>query len=207
MICYECKKPSHFKSECPLLKDETPKKNKRSKKAMVVAAWSNSDTSSFETNDEKFEERANICLMAQEDETEVELNLKETCSKAQLGKKQPWYLDSGCSRHMIGNEELFAQLKNRKGGTVSFGNDSKSKIYGIGTIVDDYSRYTWVYFLAHKNDALQAFLSYCKKVENEKGLAIVSIRSDHGGEFENNEFEKLCNEKGLDHNFSTPRTP
>ncbi|EOX99687.1 Uncharacterized protein TCM_008448 [Theobroma cacao] len=36
-ICYECKKPGHFKSECPLLKDETPKKNKRSKKAMVAA--------------------------------------------------------------------------------------------------------------------------------------------------------------------------
>ncbi|WRX14093.1 Integrase [Theobroma cacao] len=68
-------------------------------------------------------------------------------------------------------------------------------------------RYTWVYFLAHKNDALHAFLSHCKKVENEKGLAIVSIRSDHGGESENDEFEKFCNEKGLDHNFSAPRTP
>ncbi|WRX16394.1 Integrase [Theobroma cacao] len=173
IICYECKKPGHFKSECPLLKDETPKKNKRSKKAMVATAWSDSDTSSSETDDEKYEERANICLMAQEDETEVELDLKETCSRAQLRKKQPWYLDSGCSRHMTGHEEL----------------------------------YTWVYFFAHKNDALQSFLSYCKKVENEKGLAIVSIRSDHGGEFENDEFEKFCNEKGLDHNFSAPRTP
>ncbi|WRX28970.1 Ubiquitin-like domain - like 10 [Theobroma cacao] len=38
---------------------------------MVVAAWSDSDTSSSETDDEKSEERANICLMAQEDETEV----------------------------------------------------------------------------------------------------------------------------------------
>ncbi|EOY03357.1 Uncharacterized protein TCM_018339 [Theobroma cacao] len=71
MICYECKKPGHFKSECPLLKDETPKKNKRSKKAMVAATWSESDTSSFETDDEKYEERANICLIAQEDETEA----------------------------------------------------------------------------------------------------------------------------------------
>ncbi|EOY32356.1 Uncharacterized protein TCM_040215 [Theobroma cacao] len=71
MICYECKKLGHFKSECPLLKDETPKKNKKSKKAMVAVAWSNSDTSSSKTDDEKSEERANICLMAQEDETEV----------------------------------------------------------------------------------------------------------------------------------------
>ncbi|EOY17399.1 Uncharacterized protein TCM_036561 [Theobroma cacao] len=79
-------------------------------------------------------------------------------------------------------------------------------------IVDDYSRYTWVYFLAHKNDALPTFVNHCKKVQNEKGLVIVSIRSDHGGEFEGGEFEgdefkDFCNEKGLDHNFLTPRTP
>ncbi|WRX19290.1 zinc finger protein [Theobroma cacao] len=131
MICYECKKLGHFKSECPLLKDETPKKNKKSKKAMVTAAWSNSDTLSSEIGDEKYEERANICLMAQEDEIEVELDLKETCSKAQLKKKQPWYLDSGCSQHMIGHEMLFAQLDKRKGGTVSFRDDSKGRIHGV----------------------------------------------------------------------------
>ncbi|WRX24196.1 zinc finger protein [Theobroma cacao] len=131
LICYECKKPGHFKSECPLLKDETPKKNKKSKKAMVAAAWSDNDTSSSETNGEKFEERANICLMAQEDETEVKLRLKETCSRAQLKKKQPWYMDSGCLRHMTRDEMLFAQLDKRKGGIVSFGDDSKGRIHGI----------------------------------------------------------------------------
>ncbi|WRX09068.1 zinc finger protein [Theobroma cacao] len=72
MICYKCKRPGHFKSECPLLKDETPKKNKRSKKAMVATVWSDNDKSSSETDDEKSEKRANICLMAQENETKDE---------------------------------------------------------------------------------------------------------------------------------------
>ena len=36
LICYECKKPGHFKSECPQLKKD-PKKYK--KKAMM-ATWS-----------------------------------------------------------------------------------------------------------------------------------------------------------------------
>ena len=49
-------------------------------------------------------------------------------------------------------------------------------------IVDDYSRFTWVYFL-------------------------ISVRSDHGSEFENHDFETFCNEHGYDHNFSAPRTP
>ena len=41
----------------------------------------------------------------------------------------------------------------------------------------------------------------------KKNLKIISIRSDHGGEFENNEFEIFCDEYGIEHNFSAPRTP
>ncbi|EOX99787.1 Uncharacterized protein TCM_008719 [Theobroma cacao] len=71
LTCFECKKPGHFKFECPLLKDETPKKNKKSKKAMVATTWSDSDTSSSESKEEKAEKRANLCLMAQDNESEV----------------------------------------------------------------------------------------------------------------------------------------
>ena len=34
-------------------------------------------------------------------------------------------------------------------------------------IVDDYSRFTWVYFLAHKDEALHTFIRHFKKVQNE----------------------------------------
>ncbi|EOY08823.1 Uncharacterized protein TCM_024059 [Theobroma cacao] len=69
IICYECKKPGHFRSECPMLKEETPKKNKKSKKAMVVATWSDSDVLSSDVEEEKVERRANLCLMARDDES------------------------------------------------------------------------------------------------------------------------------------------
>ena len=36
---------------------------------------------------------------------------------------------------------------------------------------------------------------------------IASIRSDHGGEFKNKDFESLCDENGIEHNFFAPRTP
>ncbi|WRX09067.1 GAG-pre-integrase domain - like 1 [Theobroma cacao] len=98
---------------------------------------------------------------------------------------------------------LFAQLDKRKGGTVSFGDDSKGKIHGIDLDVN-----SEVCLVANaENDSWLWHKRLGHKVENEKGLAIVSIRSDHGGEFENDKFEKFCNEKGLDHNFSAPRTP
>ena len=35
-------------------------------------------------------------------------------------------------------------------------------------MVDDYSRYTWVCFLAHKNDAFKAFENFTKRVQKEK---------------------------------------
>lgn len=74
-------------------------------------------------------------------------------------------------------------------------------------IVDDYSRYTWTLFLTHKNDAFHAFRRLAKVIQNKMNLKIISIRSDHGGEFENNDFEMFCDEYGIEHNFSAPRTP
>ena len=59
----------------------------------------------------------------------------------------------------------------------------------------------------HKNDAFKAFKRYAKQVQNEKSLKITSIRSDHGGEFQNSLFEEFCEENGIFHNFSAPRTP
>ena len=59
---------------------------------------------------------------------------KERCLKAQPKKKQPWYLDSGCSRHMTSDESLFQELDRKKSGNASFGDNSKGIIRGIGTI-------------------------------------------------------------------------
>ncbi|KAH9725263.1 Integrase catalytic domain-containing protein [Citrus sinensis] len=212
ITCYECKKPGHIRPECPLL-------NKLKKKAMV-ATWddSNEETS----NDDEQQEMTNLALMAVGEEScdELDEGLKK--------KKNKWYLDSGCSRHMTGNYSWFSSFTEIENGRdVSFGDNSKGKIIGIGNvdlfgpsryaslsgkfyafvIVDDYSRYTWVLFLANKDDAIDAFRIFYKKVQNEKGYSITCIRSDHGGEFENHAFENFCNDFGIEHPFSSPRTP
>ena len=80
------------------------------------------------------------------------------------------------------------------------------KKYGL-VIVDDYTRWTWVMFLAHKDESFKVFSIFCKRIQNEKGMCINSIRSDHGGEFENESFQLFCEENGIHHNFSAPRTP
>ncbi|XP_058189179.1 uncharacterized protein LOC131306771 [Rhododendron vialii] len=45
-----------------------------------------------------------------------------------------WYLDSGCSRHMIGNKSFFFKLDKYNGGFVTFGGGNTGKFVGQGTI-------------------------------------------------------------------------
>ncbi|GJU57417.1 retrovirus-related pol polyprotein from transposon TNT 1-94 [Tanacetum coccineum] len=75
-------------------------------------------------------------------------------------------------------------------------------------IVDDYSRYTWTRFLKDKTEAIDQFEIFSRKIQNQLGCSIVSIRTDHGREFDNEvQFGEFCNANGITHNFSAPRTP
>ncbi|KAH9680417.1 hypothetical protein KPL71_026545 [Citrus sinensis] len=238
ITCYECKKPDHIRSECPLI-------NKLKKKAMV-ATWDDSGEDS--SDEEGSQEVSNLALMTIGEDDDLNEGSKK--------KKNKWYLDSGYSRHMTENYAWFSSFtKIENGGDVSFGDNSKRKIFGIENvgkvsstlienilfvgnrcgnvyiidiecastldkcfsalhddswlwhrrytslngkyyafvIVDDYSRYTCVLFLANKDDAIDAFKVLCKKIQNEKWYGIACIRSDHGGEFENHAFETFDN--------------
>jgi hypothetical protein len=48
-------------------------------------------------------------------------------------EEDEWYIDNGCSSHMTGDQDKFISLK-RKGGNVSFGDDSSAKILGEGVV-------------------------------------------------------------------------
>ncbi|GAV59394.1 zf-CCHC domain-containing protein/UBN2 domain-containing protein [Cephalotus follicularis] len=67
IICFECNKPGHYKSDCPRLKKKDLYKKK--KKAMI-ATWDDSDESS--SDEDSNEEVAQIALMALEEEEEEE---------------------------------------------------------------------------------------------------------------------------------------
>ncbi|GJX91875.1 retrovirus-related pol polyprotein from transposon TNT 1-94 [Tanacetum coccineum] len=81
------------------------------------------------------------------------------------------------------------------------------KLYTL-VIVDDYSRYTWTRFLKKKTKAFEQFKIFSKKIQNQLGCSIVSIRTDHGREFDNEvQFGEFCNANGITHNFSALCTP
>jgi transposase InsO family protein len=74
-------------------------------------------------------------------------------------------------------------------------------------IVDDYSRYTWVFFLHDKSITCDIFKTFVRRAENEFELKMKKVRSNNGSEFKNTNVEEFCDEKGIKHEFSTTYTP
>ena len=78
--------------------------------------------------------------------------------------------------------------------------------YGL-VIVDDYSRFTWVFFVYDKSQVQKKVKIFVRRAHREFGLPIKKIRSDNGTEFKNTLVEEFLDDKGIKHEFSTPYTP
>ncbi|GKA22757.1 retrovirus-related pol polyprotein from transposon TNT 1-94 [Tanacetum coccineum] len=75
-------------------------------------------------------------------------------------------------------------------------------------IVDDYSRYTCTRFLKDKTKTFDQFEIFSKKIQNQLGCTVVSIRIGHGREFDNKmHFGEFCNANRITHNFLALSTP
>jgi transposase InsO family protein len=75
-------------------------------------------------------------------------------------------------------------------------------------VVDDYSRYSWVFFLEEKGETLGFVQDLVLWLRNERHRdAIRAIHSDNGSELRNSCFETFCHDLGLKHKFSSPYTP
>ncbi|KAK0577488.1 hypothetical protein LWI29_033847 [Acer saccharum] len=76
----------------------------------------------------------------------------------------------------------------------------------IFVCVDDFSRFTWVYFLRNKTEAFDYFKKFCNQVQNEKGLGIKKIVALGVIMGRNLKMQNLVS-LGISHEFSAPRTP
>jgi transposase InsO family protein len=75
------------------------------------------------------------------------------------------------------------------------------------TMIDDASRYCYVYLLKTKDDALNCLKTYKAEVENKLEKKIKRFRSDHGGEYFSNEFDLFCAEYDIIHERTPPYSP
>ncbi|GJW44430.1 putative ribonuclease H-like domain-containing protein [Tanacetum coccineum] len=80
------------------------------------------------------------------------------------------------------------------------------KMYCL-VVTDDYSRFTWVFFLATKDETSGILKSFITSIENLVDHKVKVIRCDNGTEFKNKEMNQFCEMKGILRQFSVARTP
>nr|GFA45646.1 putative ribonuclease H-like domain-containing protein [Tanacetum cinerariifolium] len=74
-------------------------------------------------------------------------------------------------------------------------------------ITDDYNRFSWVFFLASKDETTPVLKTFIIGLENLLSLKVKVIRCDNGTEFKNSNLNQFCGLKGIKREFSVPRTP
>ncbi|GJZ75330.1 putative ribonuclease H-like domain-containing protein [Tanacetum coccineum] len=74
-------------------------------------------------------------------------------------------------------------------------------------VTDDYSRFTWVFFLITKDETSEILKRFIKEIENLVDKKVKIIRSDNGTEFKNKVMDDFCREKGIKREYSIARTP
>ena len=70
------------------------------------------------------------------------------------------------------------------------------------TLIDDYSRYGYVYLLSHHHEALDCLV----EVENEHEKGLKTFRTDRGREYLFNQFKEFYEEKGILRHLTIPLT-
>nr|GEW49832.1 hypothetical protein [Tanacetum cinerariifolium] len=70
----------------------------------------------------------------------------------------------------------------------------------------DYSMFTWVFFLATKDETSPILKTFITGLEIQLSLKVKVIISDNGTEFKNKEHNQFCGMKGIKREFSVPRT-
>jgi transposase InsO family protein len=75
------------------------------------------------------------------------------------------------------------------------------------TMINDASRYCYVYLLKTKDEDLYCFKTYKAEVENQLEKKVKRFRFDHGGEYFSNEFDLFCVKHGIIHERMSSYSP
>ncbi|KAB2608298.1 hypothetical protein D8674_011466 [Pyrus ussuriensis x Pyrus communis] len=155
-------------------------------------------------------------------------------SVSQVKVNNTWYIDSGCSNHMTGNENLLVNVSRNLNAKVKMGTGEvcislhtdlaqearslKHKKFAAtqgarnGSWATSLGKFqeclmTWVYFLRYKSEALEYFKRFKAMTELQYGYKIKYLRSDRGGEFLSSEFNDYCNVSRIQRQLTMSYTP
>ena len=89
-------------------------------------------------------------------------------------RKASWYTHP--KRSMMSTSKAFVLMHMDLFGPTTYTSIGGNK-YGF-VIVDDFTRYTWVFFLGDKSDVFATFKSFVKGIHNEFETTIKKVRSE-----------------------------
>ena len=77
----------------------------------------------------------------------------------------------------------------------------------IVSFVDEFTRMTWVTLINFKHEVFTKFQKFKVKDEKKSGQKMKILRIDGGGEYNSTEFQKFCEDNGIEHVVTAPYTP
>ncbi|GJR50068.1 putative ribonuclease H-like domain-containing protein [Tanacetum coccineum] len=126
----------------------------------------------------------------------------QTCVACQKGKQHR----ASCKSKTKNSISLPLHLLHMDLFGPTFVKSLKKKMYCL-VVTDDYSRFTWVFFLATKDETNGILKSFVTGIKNLVDHKVKVIRYDNGTEFKNKEMNQFCKMNGILRQFSIARSP
>nr|GEV88633.1 retrotransposon protein, putative, Ty1-copia subclass [Tanacetum cinerariifolium] len=186
--CYICQSDDHMKRNCP--------KNNHKKSSGYVNKDDQPSSSGliYDGSEVMMVMSAEALLdWIMDSRGELNASAEEKDSLTQVWHKRLGHI-SEAGLHVLEKQGLFG--KKSLGG----------KWYFL-SIVDDYSRWVWVYLHRFKHEAFEKFKKWKQLVENQIGRMVKKLRMDNGLELGNREFKQLCIESGISRHLIVVETP
>ncbi|GKA45763.1 putative ribonuclease H-like domain-containing protein [Tanacetum coccineum] len=125
-----------------------------------------------------------------------------TCVACQKGKQHK----ASCKTKTVSSISQPLQMLHMDLFGPTFVKSIMKKMYCL-VVTDDFSRFSWVLFLATKDETSGILKAFITGIENQINHRVKIIRCDNGTEFKNKEMNQFCEMKGIKREFSVARTP
>ncbi|GJT97417.1 putative ribonuclease H-like domain-containing protein [Tanacetum coccineum] len=128
--------------------------------------------------------------------------INQTCVACQKGKQHI----ASCKTKTVSSISQPLQMLHMDLFGLTFVKSLMKKMYCL-VVTDDFSRFSWVFFLATKDETSEILKTFITGIENLIDLRVKVIRCDNGTEFKNRVMNQFCEMKGIKREFSVARTP
>ncbi|GJV85134.1 putative ribonuclease H-like domain-containing protein [Tanacetum coccineum] len=128
--------------------------------------------------------------------------INQTCVACQKGKQHR----ASCKTKTISSISQPLQMLHIDLFGPTFVKSLMKKMYCL-VVIDDFSRFSWVFFLATKDETSEILKTFITGIENLIDHRVKVIRCDNETEFKNMVMNQFCEMKGIKREFSVARTP